>query len=207
MGNKNKIQRFLDEEAFIVQSQCGISLVNAKLQIINAELSMLYGREVIHSNSNRIKSYEGIVAKLQRKGLKNELEVVFDKINDLVGVRVICSYTDEIYLIEEMLCSQKDVKLIKKKDYIINPKASGYRSLHLIIEVPICFHNSTKWIRIEVQLRTTAMDYWAGLDYQLRYKKGKKEADIIGEELKEYASVIEIMDKKVLELRKRIEAI
>jgi putative GTP pyrophosphokinase len=203
----DKLQKYLNDEAFIVQSECGLSLVNAKLQIVNAELSMRYGRKVIHHKSNRIKSYDSIIAKLERKGLDYNFEVIQEKINDLVGVRAICSYTDDLYQIAEMLCNQKDVKLIKIKDYIRNPKASGYRSLHLIIEVPICFQNSTQWIKIELQLRTAAMDYWAGLDYQLRYKKGEKKADIIGEELKEYAFVIENMDSKVLELRKRIEAI
>ena len=106
-----------------------------------------------------------------------------------------------------MICDQKDVRLIKQKDYIKNPKASGYRSLHLIIEVPICFQDGEQWIRIEVQLRTAAMDYWADLDYKLRYKKGEAEADIIGEELKEYAFMMEKMDSKILELRRRIEAI
>lgn len=203
----NKLQKYLDDEVFMVQSECGISLVNAKLQIINAELSMRYGRKVINNKINRIKSYDSIVAKLERKGLEKRLEVVHEKINDLVGVRAICSYTDDLYQIADMLCNQKDVKLIKKKDYILNPKQSGYRSLHLIIEVPICFQNSTEWIKTEIQLRTSAMDYWAELDYQLRYKKGERKADIIGEELKNYASMIESMDSKVLELRKRIESI
>lgn len=203
----NKLQKYLNDEVFIVQSECGISLVNAKLQIINAELSMLYGRKVINSKINRIKSYDSIVAKLERKGLEKRLEVVNERINDLVGVRAICSYIDDLYQIADMLCSQKDVRLIKKKDYIVNPKQSGYRSLHLIVEVPICFQNSTQWIKIEIQLRTAAMDYWAELDYQLRYKKGEKKADIIGEELKNFASMIEKMDSKVLELRKRIESI
>lgn len=203
----NKLQNYLDDEVFIVQSECGISLVNAKLQIINAELSMRYGRKVINSKLNRIKSYESTVAKLERKGLEKKIEVVHEKINDLIGVRAICSYIDDLYQIADMLCNQKDVKLIKIKDYIVNPKQSGYRSLHLIIEVPICFQNSTHWIKIEIQLRTAAMNYWAELDYQLRYKKGEKKAFIIGEELKSYAAMIENMDKKVLELRKRIESI
>jgi putative GTP pyrophosphokinase len=168
---------------------------------------MRYGRKVINTKISRIKSYESTIVKLERKGLEKKIEVVRERINDLVGVRAICSYTDDLYEIANMLCNQKDVKLIKIKDYIVNPKQSGYRSLHLIVEVPICFQNSTHWIRIEIQLRTAAMDYWAELDYQLRYKKGEKKAVIIGEELKSYAAMIENMDQKVLELRKRIESI
>ena len=207
MGNKKKISRFLNSDAFLVKSECGISLVQAKLKIINTELKMRYGRDVIHSKCDRIKSYGSVIEKLHRKGLEEEVEIVQEKINDLVGIRAVCSYTDDLYQIAEMLCAQNDVKLIKKKDYIKDPKPSGYRSLHLIVEVPICLGEGTQWVRMEVQLRTAAMDYWAGLDHQLQYKKGRKKADIIGAELRDYAIVIEEMDRKVLELRKRIEAI
>ncbi len=207
MEEKSKLEKFLRDEVFVVQSECGISLVNTKLQIINAELGVTDGRQVIHNTSSRIKSYESLLAKIEKKKISTEVDVVKDKINDIVGVRAICSYTDDLYKVADMLCGQKDVRLIKRKDYIENPKDSGYRSLHLVVEVPICFQNHTRWIKIEVQLRTTAMDYWAGLDYQFRYKKSKKEADIIGEELRDCAVVIEKMDKKVVELRKKLEAI
>lgn len=128
-------------------------------------------------------------------------------VSDVVGVRAVCTYTDDLYRIGEMLCAQRDMRLLKKKDYIRNPKKSGYRSLHLIFQVPVSFQEEVRWIRIEVQLRTGAMDYWAGLDYQLQYKKENREAKNISRELKEYANAIEQIDSKVLELRKRIEAI
>ncbi|MFA9377594.1 MAG: hypothetical protein ACERKZ_12665 [Lachnotalea sp.] len=113
-----KLQKYLSDEAFIVQSECGLSLVNAILQIVNAELNIRYGRKVIHHKSNRITSYESIIAKLERKGLERALEEAQGRINDLVEVRAICSYTDDLYQIAEILCNQKDVKLIKRKDYI-----------------------------------------------------------------------------------------
>lgn len=106
-----------------------------------------------------------------------------------------------------MLCAQRDMRLVKRKDYIKNPKKSGYRSLHLIFQVPVSLQEEVRWMKIEVQLRTGAMDYWAGLDYQLQYKKENREAKNISRELKEYANAIEQIDSKVLELRKRIEAI
>lgn len=191
----------------MVKSECAISLLNTKLQIIDAELCMRYGRKVIHNKTSRIKTYDSIVAKLKRKELSEDVPTVLEKINDLVGVRVVCTYTDDLYQMVEMLYAQEDVKIIKEKDYIKNPKKSGYRSLHLILEIPICLQEGTQWSKMELQLRTGAMDYWAGLDYQLQYKKENKEARRISEELKEYANAIEEIDKKVLELRKRIEAI
>lgn len=130
-----------------------------------------------------------------------------EHVNDVVGVRAVCTYTDDLYQIGEMLCAQRDMRLVKRKDYIKNPKKSGYRSLHLIFQVPVSLQEEVRWMKIEVQLRTGAMDYWAGLDYQLQYKKENREAKNISRELKEYANAIEQIDSKVLELRKRIEAI
>lgn len=201
------LQKYLQNEDFIVKSECAISLLNTKLQIIDADLGMRYHRKVIHNKTSRIKSYESIKAKLKRKELPEDVPTVLEQINDLVGIRAVCTYTDDLYQIVKMLYEQRDVKVVKEKDYIKNPKKSGYRSLHLILEIPICLQCETHWVKIELQLRTAAMDYWAGLDYQLQYKKENKEARRIGEELKEYANAIEEIDRKVLELRKRIEAI
>ena len=201
------LQEYLQNEDFIVKSECGISLLKTKLQIIDADMGMRYHRKVIHNKTSRIKSYDSISAKLKRKELPEDVPTVLEKLNDLVGVRAVCTYTDDLYEIVRMLYAQEDVKVIKEKDYIKNPKKSGYRSLHLILEIPISLQGETQWVKIELQLRTAAMDYWAGLDYQLQYKKENKEARRIGEELKEYANAIEEIDRKVLELRKRIEAI
>lgn len=201
------LKDFLQQEDFFVKCQWGISLMNAKLQMINAELGMRCARKVIHSYSSRIKSYDSIAAKLRKKGLPETVRSMEQHVSDVVGVRAVCTYTDDLYRIGEMLCAQRDMRLLKKKDYIRNPKKSGYRSLHLIFQVPVSFQEEVRWIRIEVQLRTGAMDYWAGLDYQLQYKKENREAKNISRELKEYANAIEQIDSKVLELRKRIEAI
>lgn len=207
MEEKMDLKNYLQQEEFIVKCECGISLMDAKLQMINAELGMRCKRKVIHSFSGRIKSYDSIAAKLRRKGLDETVESMEQNLNDLVGVRAVCTYTDDLYQIAEMLCAQKDLRLIKEKDYIKAPKKSGYRSMHLIFWAPVSFREGTQWIKVEVQLRTGAMDYWAGLDYQLQYKKENREAKNIGIELKQYANAIEQIDSKVLELRKRIEAI
>ena len=202
-----ELKDFLQQEDFIVKCQWGISLMNAKLEMINAELSMRCGRKVIHSYSSRIKSYDSIAAKLKKKGLSESVRAMEEHVNDMVGVRAVCTYTDDLYRIGEMLCAQRDLRLLKKKDYIKSPKKSGYRSLHLIFQVPVSFQDEVRWIKIEVQRRTGAMDYWAGLDYQLQYKKENRGAKNISRELKAYANAIEQIDSKVLELRKRIEAI
>ena len=130
-----------------------------------------------------------------------------EKINDIIGVRGVCSFEDDVYRVAEVLSTHQDLKIIKRKDYIQQPKNSGYRSLHLIVEIPIYFQGEMQWIRAEIQLRTTAMDFWAGVDHQLRYKKGKKEAVLIGKELKEYSQAVAELDRKMVELRKRIDAI
>ena len=202
-----KLKDFLQQEEFLVKCQWGISLMSARLQMINAELGMRCGREVIHRYSSRIKSYESIAAKLRKKGVEESVSSMEEYVNDVVGVRAVCTYTDDLYRIGELLCAQQDMRLLKKKDYIRHPKKSGYRSLHLIFQVPVSFQEETRWVKLEVQLRTGAMDYWAGLDYQLQYKKENRKAKNIGRELKAYANAIEQIDSKVLELRKRIEAI
>ena len=134
-------------------------------------------------------------------------EIALEKINDLIGVRAICSYVDDIYRVADLLEKQKDIRIVKVKDYIKQPKKSGYQSLHMILDVAIAFQQETQWIRVELQLRTAAMDYWANLDHQLRYKRGKKETDMIDEELQQCAEVITQLDQKMLEVRKKIDRI
>lgn len=207
MAKRTKLQQYLESKDFVTKSECVISMMNTKLKIINAELSMRNGRQVMHSSSSRIKSYDSLHGKLQRKKLPEDICTVKEKINDLVGIRAVCSYTDDLYQMAEMLCRQKDIHVIKTKDYIRNPKATGYRSLHLILELDMHFQDGNQKIKVEVQLRTAAMDYWAGLDYQLQYKKENKCVESIRQEMKDYATAIEEIDRRVLELRKRIEAI
>ena len=128
-------------------------------------------------------------------------------LDDVAGVRIICSFLDDIYEVAEMLVRQDDVNVIAVKDYIKKPKANGYRSYHMIIEVPVFFSDSKKAMRVEVQIRTIAMDFWASLDHQLKYKKAVIDDDgVISQELKECADVIASTDEKMLRIRKRIEA-
>ncbi len=193
--------------SFLVKSNSAISMLLAKLEIANAELSMKLGRNVLINMCGRVKTIESIQAKCRKKGYDATYECAMEKINDIIGVRGVCSFEDDVYRVAEVLSTHQDLKIIKRKDYIQQPKNSGYRSLHLIVEIPIYFQGEMQWIRAEIQLRTTAMDFWAGVDHQLRYKKGKKEAVLIGKELKEYSQAVAELDRKMVELRKRIDAI
>ena len=147
-----------------------------------------------------------ILEKLQRRGFEVSLESMRENLDDVAGIRIICSFLDDIYEVAEMLVRQDDVKVIAVKDYIKNPKPNGYRSYHLIIEVPVFFTECKRSMRVEVQIRTIAMDFWASLDHQLKYKKSLRDDSEISQELKQCADVIAQTDAKMLAIRQKIEA-
>lgn len=204
---KENLQRMLTDSEFTVKGKCAISLMLTKLDIINTFLLMKYNRTIIQMKIGRVKGYDSVCKKMSKKGLELDRETALEKINDLIGVRAICSYVDDIYRVADLLEKQKDIRIVKVKDYIKQPKKSGYQSLHMILDVAIAFQQETQWIRVELQLRTAAMDYWANLDHQLRYKRGEKETDMIDEELQQCAAVITQLDQKMLEVRKKIDRI
>ena len=187
--------------------RCAIMEVETKFKVLNEEFSLQYDRNPIESIKTRLKSPEGIIKKLNKKDLPFSLDAIQDNINDVAGVRVICSFPEDIYMLAECLLNQDDIKLIEKKDYIKNPKESGYRSLHLIIEVPIFLKHEKKSMKVEVQLRTIAMDFWASLEHKLRYKKNfnSDEIKILEKELIECAEISSALDKRMEEIRNRIE--
>ena len=184
----------------MMQYSCAIREFKTKLEVLNDELSMRNAR-------NPIEKPKSIVEKLQRRGLPLSIESMESNLDDIAGVRVICSFVDDIYEISRMLERQDDVTIIAIKDYIKAPKENGYRSYHMIVEVPVFFSSSKKNIRVEVQIRTIAMDFWASLDHQLKYKKqlDAQEAAEIGAELKKCADVIAETDCKMLSIRQKIE--
>ena len=187
--------------------RCAIMEVETKFKVLNEEFSLQYDRNPIEGIKTRLKSTEGIVRKLNRKDLPFSLRSIEENIKDVAGVRVICSFPEDIYMLADCLLNQDDIKLIEKKDYIKNPKKSGYRSLHLIIEVPIFLKNEKKRMKVEVQLRTIAIDFWASLEHKLRYKKNinPEEAEIIGKELLECSEISASLDKRMEEIRNRID--
>lgn len=204
---KNDLMERLTDREFCMKGQCAISLLLTKLDIINTVLLMKLNRDVIQLKHGRLKAYDSVCKKMKKKGIALDFSTALDKINDLIGVRAVCAYVDDIYRVAELLKKQKDMRIIKEKDYIKNPKKSGYQSLHLILEIAIAFQNGIQWMKIELQLRTAAMDYWANLDHQLRYKRGKKEAELIDSELRQCAEVVGCLDRKMLEIRKKIDKI
>jgi len=184
---------------------CAIKEMQTKIDILSTEFDVLHHRNPIASVQARLKTTESIVKKLTRLGLMPTIENLEKYINDFAGIRVICSYIDDIYALEESLLKQDDIKLIKRKDYIKEPKPNGYRSLHLILSVPVFFAKVKKDIKVEVQIRTIAMDFWASLEHQMKYKSSIPERDDISNELKECAEIIAGTDQRMLDLRRRIE--
>lgn len=187
--------------------RCAIMEVETKFNVLNEEFSLQYDRNPIESIKTRLKSPESLVRKIKTKELPFSVESIQENIKDVAGVRVICSFPEDIYMLADCLLNQDDITLIEKKDYIKNPKKSGYRSLHLIIEVPIFLQNGKKNIKVEVQLRTIAMDFWASLEHKLRYKKNidEDEIELLEKELVECSEISAALDKRMEEIRNRIE--
>ena len=214
---KNYIsQRMLPEEAEILFQQgsrfeevlmmygCAVREVRTKLEVLNDELSVRYNRNPIEFIKTRIKKPLSIVNKMKKRGLEISIDSMMENLNDVAGVRVICCFIDDIYDVARWLASQDDIRLLKVKDYIKNPKPNGYRSLHLIVEIPVFFSKGKQLMRVEVQIRTIAMDFWASLDHQLRYKKDVPDSEKIMEELKECADVIAETDSRMQKIREKI---
>ena len=187
--------------------RCAIMEIETKFNVLNEEFSLQYDRNPIEHIKTRLKSPESIAKKIKKKEIEFSIEAVQEHIKDIAGVRVICSFPEDIYMLAECLLNQDDIKLIEKKDYIKNPKKSGYRSLHLIIEVPIFLQSGKKSISVEVQLRTIAMDFWASLEHKLRYKKNidTDETEIIERELLVCSEISADLDKRMEEIRNRIK--
>ncbi|MDE6568357.1 MAG: GTP pyrophosphokinase family protein [Lachnospiraceae bacterium] len=205
--DKGILEREARFNQIMMMYSCGIREVTTKLEILNDDLKARYQRNPIHSIKSRIKSPVSIAKKLKKKGNPVCVESIRDNLNDVAGVRVICSFIDDIYTITEMLTSQTDITLVKLKDYIEHPKPNGYRSLHLIIEVPVFFADRMRPMKVEVQIRTIAMDYWASLDHQLRYKKDDLDEHVrveMEKRLRRCADVISETDMEMLDIRKNI---
>lgn len=190
----------------MMEYESAILEVRTKLEILNAELSMIRDDSPISSINARLKKPDSIYEKLKRQGFELSLESIFENLNDVAGIRVICAFVDDIYKVARMLVRQDDIKLLEVKDYIKNPKPNGYRSYHMIVEVPVFFTKEKKPIRVEVQIRTVAMDFWASLEHQIRYKKNLPNVDTeeIFAELKACADTIANTDARMLSIREKI---
>ena len=188
--------------------RCAIMEVETKFKVLNEQFSLEYDRNPIESIKTRVKSIDGIVKKVHRKNIPLTLQSIEQNITDIAGVRVVCSFPEDIYLLADCLLQQDDIRLIEKKDYIKKPKDSGYRSLHLIVAVPIFLQDEKREMKVEVQLRTIAMDFWASLEHKVRYKKNipENEAERLAVELTECARISAELDNRMQDIRNRIVA-
>ncbi len=189
----------------MMRYECAILEVQTKLQVFNNDMSVRYKRNPIEFVKTRIKTPISIVEKLNRRGITVTVGNMVRNLNDVAGVRVICSFIDDIYEIAKMLARQDDIKVIEVKDYIKAPKDNGYRSYHMIIEIPVFFSDKTMNMRVEIQLRTIAMDSWASIEHDLKYKKDDIWDDEISRELKECADAIHKTDMQMMDIRNRID--
>ncbi|MDD5923198.1 MAG: GTP pyrophosphokinase family protein [Clostridia bacterium] len=194
---------------FMMIYRCAIREVKTKFEVLNEDLSVIRRRNPIQFIESRVKSPESILKKMKRKNLPYSIEAIVDNIDDIAGIRVVCGFIDDIYEVAHMLEIQDDITLIQVKDYIKNPKPNGYRSYHMIVEIPVFFANRKQNVRVEVQLRTIAMDFWASLEHQMRYKEHQKVKDAkeISLELKQCADIIAETDKKMQDINNKIAMI
>lgn len=186
---------------------CALKEMATKIDIINDEFATSSKPNPIEHVKIRLKSVSSMAAKLRAKGLEPTFENAVENIDDIAGIRIICSFTPDIYKIAEIIGSRADITVIKAKDYIKNPKANGYRSLHMILGVPVFLTNEIKQTRVELQIRTIAMDFWASLEHKMRYKY-KFQGSVpqnMNDELFECAEIAARLDKKMYELNRAIE--
>ncbi len=187
--------------------RAAIREISTKLEILDDEFQFKYKRNPIHFMQSRLKSPQSIFGKLQRRQLEVSVDTAKNNLTDLAGIRVICHYIDDIYLVSRLLIKQDDITLVKETDYIKNPKPNGYRSLHLVVKVPVFFSDHTEKVPVEIQIRTVAMDFWASLEHQLRYKAAELVDANIVQELKKCADTIAATDIKMQEIYQYLETL
>lgn len=187
--------------------KCAIMEVETKFKVLNEQFSLKYDENPIETIKSRLKSPDSIMKKLKKKGLPMTTDIIEEHITDIAGIRIICSFEEDIYKMAKLLLQQDDVTLVEQKDYIASPKESGYRSLHLIVEVPIFLEDEKRSMKVEVQLRTIAMDFWASLEHKLRYKKNIEPEllEQLSKDLTECANISAELDHRMEMIKKRIK--
>lgn len=209
MMYENNLIEQIQEESMKLQQlmsyyKCAIMEIETKFKVLDEEYSLQHDRNPINSIKGRLKKIPSIMEKMERKGYEVSVESIEKNLDDIAGIRVVCSFEEDVYTLAEALLRQDDITLIEEKDYIKNPKPSGYRSLHLIVSVPIFLDDEKRIMKVEIQLRTIAMDCWASLEHQLRYKKNYKSSEEIEEELIECAKLSFDLDERMDKLRESI---
>lgn len=192
-------------EKLMAYYRCAIMEVATKFNVLNEEFSLRYDRNPINSIKSRLKQLTSIKDKLEKKNLPFTLDSIEENLCDVAGIRVVCSFPEDVYMLANALLKQDDITLLSKKDYIANPKANGYRSLHLIVTVPIFLAHEKRIMKVEIQLRTIAMDCWASLEHQLRYKKDIVFTEDMADELQKCAQLSADLDKRMDALRRIVQ--
>lgn len=201
----NEIQETEEFHRLMMKYRCAIREVRTKLEVLNEDFSIRNNRNPIEALSSRIKTPTSIVEKLHRNECPITTKSISDNLHDVAGIRVICSFIDDIYYIAEVLLKQDDIRLIRKKDYILHPKENGYRSLHLIVEIPIFLSDKKEYMQVEVQIRTIAMNFWASLEHKVRYKKDIPHVEAVEKRLKMCAEESARLDLEMQSINKEIE--
>ena len=197
-------EQYEDFSKLMAYYRCAMMEIETKFNVLNEEFSLAHDRNPINSIKTRLKSLHSIREKLERQGLEATIPSIEENLHDIAGVRVVCSFPEDVYTLADALLKQDDIVLIRKKDYIANPKPNGYRSLHMIVSIPIFLKNEKRMMKVEIQLRTIAMDVWASLEHQLRYKKDVDFTDDMIEELHACAELSADLDARMDALRKRV---
>lgn len=190
---------------FFLTYKFALDEVETKLNILNEEFQFIHDYNPIEHVKTRIKTPESVIQKMRRKNLDLTLDHAKEHIRDIAGVRVICSFSTDIYQILDMIGSQTDVKVIEVKDYVKNPKPNGYKSVHLIVEIPVFLTNRTENVLVEIQIRTSAMDFWASLEHKIYYKFNESIPLSIKQQLKESADMISSLDRRMLALNEEVQ--
>lgn len=187
--------------------KCAIMEVETKFKVLNEQFSLRYDENPIETIKSRLKSPESIMKKMKKKELPMTTDAIEEHITDIAGIRIICSFEEDIYKMAKLLLQQDDVTLVEQKDYIAHPKESGYRSLHLIVEIPIFLEDEKRAMKVEVQFRTIAMDFWASLEHKIRYKKDIEPEllEQLSKDLTECALRCADLDHRMEGIRKRIK--
>ena len=180
--------------------------VNTKIEILNDEFLHIHNYNPIEHVKSRIKSPESIVKKLRRHGHEVTIESMQQHLNDIAGIRIICSFTSDIYQIAQMISNQSDVKVLTVKDYIASPKPNGYKSYHLVVLIPIFLSDGRVDTKVEIQIRTIAMDFWASLEHKIYYKFEGNAPEQIRADLKDCADIVEMLDERMLNLNEMIQS-
>ncbi len=193
-------------QELLMTCNCAIMRLRTKFDVLNTEYNVRYRRNPIHFINTRLKSTASIVHKLEKQGLPFTVEAIRENLYDVAGIRVVCGYLDDVYVLAENLLRQEDITLIRKKDYIASPKSNGYRSLHLVVKVPVFFSKQTYYLPAEVQIRTIAQHYWAGLEHQLKYKRQEERSQAVVDQLRDCAEVLDNTEWLMLAIRRDMEA-